>query len=423
MSIKSSIQNIYRAPSFGGILLFISAIVALIIANSPLQSLFNSIWETPFGFTFGSFQLEKSLLLWINDGLMAVFFFLIGLEIKREIMLGELSTLRKAAFPIAGAIGGMVVPALLFFFIMQGKPGAGGWGIPMATDIAFSLGILSLLGKRVPLALKVFLTAFAIVDDIGAVLVIALFYTGGIEFSYLIWGIPVVIGMFIINKAGIKNFAPYFILTAILWYLFLKAGIHPTIAGILGAFSIPISSQIGIKQFFQKMPELVKSNLETLTVIDQTKQLKAISANVSRATSPAIKMEKTLHSFSAFFIMPIFALANAGVVFGGNEKLFGNLTFAIIIGLVIGKLGGVLLFTWIANKLKLVDIPKSLNWYMVAGAGLLGGVGFTMALFISNLAFANEMALANQSKIGILLGSLIAGLAGYFLIKLNTNKT
>jgi len=423
MSLKISIQKIYRSPSFGGILLFISAIVALVIANTPLNEQFNSIWQTPFGFSFGNFELKKSLLLWVNDGLMAVFFFLIGLEIKREIMLGELSTMRKAAFPIAGAIGGMLVPALLFFFVMKGKPGMEGWGIPMATDIAFSLGILSLLGKRVPLALKVFLTAFAIVDDIGAVLVIAIFYTGGIDFGYLIWAIPVVIGLFAINKVGIKNFAPYFVLTAILWYLFLKAGIHPTIAGILGAFFIPISSQIGIAQFFQKIPELIKPEFEKLSALNQTKQLKVISANVSQATSPAIRMEKTLHGFSALFIMPIFALANAGVAFGGSSKLFGTLTFAIIVGLVLGKLFGVLLFTWLASKLKLVDMPKSLNWYLVAGAGLLGGVGFTMALFISNLAFTDNLTLANQSKIGILIGSLIAGLAGYFLIKSKTNKT
>lgn len=430
------LQQFIQAESFSGILLMFVTLIALAWANSPWAETYTNTWNTPLTIAFGDFGLTKAAILWINDGLMAIFFFVVGLEIKREMLMGELASLKSAAFPVVAAIGGMLVPALIYFFLNQNTAGVSGWGIPMATDIAFALGILTLLGNRVPLSLKLFLVAFAIVDDIGAVLVIALFYTAEVDFVFL-FGAMLVFGILLILSAvKVRNIWLYTLLGIVMWVLFLKSGVHATIAGILLAITIPARSKITEKEFVQSTNHIMEE-LQTVYApvqnsereLEETEEeqyqaaVYTIEDNCEEALSPLHRLEHSLHPWVAFAIMPIFALANAGIYIDANlTSGFSNpISWGIILGLVLGKPIGIMIFTWLASVTGLVSKPASFTWLQVVGAGLLGGIGFTMSIFIANLAFVGSPFLA-QAKLAILSASFVAGVVAYLLLRTTSRK-
>lgn len=423
--ILSPFQKFARVEGLGGILLFGATVLAIFWANSPWGDVYQSIWQYRIGLNADTFEISKPIMLWVNDFLMAIFFFLIGLEIKRELIIGELNSPRKAALPFFAAIGGMVIPVLVFFILNDDPAGRPGWGIPMATDIAFSLAIINALGKKVPLALKVFLTAFAIVDDIGAVLVIALFYSEEINYGLLLFSL---IPMVLLGILGHYRFYSKYLwigMGAIVWILFLKAGIHPTIAGVLLAFTVPIRRKTNIKTYTQKLCEIVdeiKTSEYKDSLLLSEKQINAIDDLedlTDRVQSPLQDLEHKLHNWVAFFIMPVFALANAGVVFDLSLGIDWNIVLVIAVALYAGKSIGIPLFTFLGLKLKLTELPEGINFRHVFGVAFLAGVGFTMSIFISNLAFTDNPLLTNSAKTGILLGSILSGITGYLLLRLN----
>ncbi|GIV98128.1 MAG: Na(+)/H(+) antiporter NhaA [Herpetosiphonaceae bacterium] len=408
----------------GGVLLLASTVVALLWANSPWVSSYVNLWQTTMTLQVGAFEISKPLLLWINDGLMAIFFFVVGLEIKREVLIGELATPRQAVLPIAGAIGGMLVPAALYMLINLGGPGATGWAIPMATDIAFALGVLALLGNRVPLSLKIFLTALAIVDDLGAVMVIALFYTAEIAWSYLAMGMGFLLILLLVNRLGVRSLLIYAVLGVGLWVVFLKSGVHATVAGVLLALTIPARARINPHAFVERsrtvLEDFERSTDPDESVLTNEPQQAAIQELEEMCTdveSPLQRLEHALHPWTAFFIMPVFALANAGVAFEANlvEALTQPVTLGIILGLSIGKPLGITLLSWLAVRSGLAVKPEDVSWLQLHGAGWICGIGFTMALFIATLAFGATPLLA-EAKIGILFASLIAGIVGWILL-------
>ncbi len=384
-------QRFAHTESAGGIVLLVCAAVALLWANSPWGDSYFHLWETNIGIRVGWHALDMSLHHWINDGLMAVFFFVVGLEIKREMLVGELSTPRQAALPIAGALGGMIVPALIYAALNAGGPGSAGWGIPMATDIAFALGVLALLGPRVPVGLKVFLTALAIADDLGAVMVIALFYTSGLAYYSLLVGAGILAALIGLNVLGVRRPAPYLALGVLLWLAFLKSGVHATVAGVVLAMTIPARARVDEE--------------ESLDV-----------------ESPLFTMERSLHGPVAFFIMPLFALANAGVAVGGLlDSLSLPVTSGVVLGLVFGKPIGITFFSWMAVRFGLATLPAQTSWRALHGVSWLGGIGFTMSLFIAGLAFT-DANLLDSAKLGILGASLVAGMAGWVMLKSGTRS-
>jgi len=409
----------------GGIVLIFCLVAALAWANSPWASSYNNFWHTELTISFGSFTLSKSLLHWINDGLMALFFFVIGLEIKRELLVGELSSRRKAILPIAAALGGMIIPAIFFIAINAGKATASGWGIPMATDIAFALGILALLGSRVPTSLKVFLTALAIVDDIGAVIIIALFYTEKLILANLGVGLVILLILIVANRLHVRHPLPYAILGIFLWLAFLKSGLHATLAGIIVALTIPAKTRINTENFLRRSEELTEDFASAIKrgkniLINNAQQVAVHEQKVvcRQAETPLQRMEHTLLPWIAFVIMPLFALANAGVVLniGQLSSDFTLITLGMIAGLVFGKPIGIVTFTWIAIKSGLADKPSNITWQHIIGVGFLAGIGFTMSLFIASLAFGDN-GLLPMAKIGILLASLLAGITGYLILR------
>jgi NhaA family Na+:H+ antiporter len=422
-TIQNPFQQFINTEATGGILLIFFTVFALIWANSGWAGTYHSLWQQKLTIGLGEFALSKTLGQWINDGLMAIFFFVVGLEIKREIVAGELSSIRQATLPFAAAIGGMLIPAGLFILLLGRNPGIEGWGIPMATDIAFSLGILSLLGKRVPLSLKIFLTAFAIVDDLGAVMVIALFYSSGIVWSSLLIALGLIVVLIIFNITGVRRIPLYMIVGFVIWYLFLTSGIHPTLAAVIVAMTIPVHRKVKAHVFVRKM----QSNLDDFCkddcrdgVVLTKKQLVALD-NMEwlayRVQSPVQELEHSLHGFVTFIVMPIFALANAGVdLTPGDFSIVNPLTSSIALSLVFGKVLGVVLGVFIVVRLGMGRMPGNTRWPHMIGVGLLGGVGFTMSLFISNLAYSDALML-NEAKIGILIGSLVAGIAGYLILR------
>ena len=412
-------NKFFKLESSGSILLFTATILALVIANSPLAELYNFIWEQPLKVGFTIFKLEKPLILWINDGLMAIFFFVIGLEIKREVLVGELNNIQKASLPFFGAIGGMVIPVVLFLLLHNGHDGAEGWGIPMATDIAFTLGILQILGKRVPIGLKIFLTAFAIVDDIGAVLVIAIFYSSNIQWFLI--GIALILLVILIILGSMHKYNKYifFLLGFAIWVLFLKSGIHPTIAGIVVAFTVPIHRKINTFKFYRRAKdaiETIKMNEDDIPKFLTSEQRGALS-NIESLTentiSPLQHLEHKLHGWVTFLIMPLFAFANAGVNISGEIT---PLSWNIAMSMILGKSIGITLFAYIVIKLGWASLPKNVNFTQIIGVSFLGGLGFTMALFISGIAYS-DIAMIDGSKTGILIGSLVSGLVGYFILR------
>ncbi|MBW2457772.1 MAG: Na+/H+ antiporter NhaA [Deltaproteobacteria bacterium] len=397
-----------------------AALAAVVWANSPWGETYTHLLHLEASVGVGDLQLSKSVSHWINDGVMGIFFFLVGLEIKREVIAGDLSSARKAALPATAAVGGMVVPALLYVAVNRGGPGMDGWGIPMATDIAFALGMLALLGDRVPLSLKVFLTALAIVDDIGAVLVIAVFYTDTIVAFSLVAGLVLLAAGVIANRAGMRSSVAYFILGTAVWLAFLKSGVHATIAGMLMAFTIPARTRVGTPHLVAGM----QANLERLTVVgapadrqlntnDEQHVIDDMARCIERGTAPLQRLEHALVPVTAFFVLPLFALANAGVAVQGSlvDALRDPIALGIIVGLFLGKPIGIFVFAWLAVKLRLADLPAGVSWLPLLGTAMLGGVGFTMSLFIGGLAFADPAAL-DTAKVGILAASLLSGALG-----------
>ena len=423
-------QAFLHAEASGGILLLICTVIALAWANSLFAESYFHLWHTNISIQIGSFNLSYSLHHWINDGLMVIFFFVVGLEIKREFLVGELSSAQKAALPVAGALGGMIFPALLYTFFNLGKEGTAGWGIPMATDIAFVIGILALLGPKVPIGLKVFVIALAIADDIGAVLVIAIFYTSDISFISLLAASGFIILLIAASLLGIKNLLIYTILGIGLWLAFLYSGVHATVAGVLLAFTIPATSRINSKAFMEEGKKLLKDfddageEVEsTFTNEDRLVAVQALEKNCEKVMTPLSRFESGLHPWVSFFIMPLFALANAGVSLGEDfiSSLTNPISIGIITGLFLGKQLGIFIFSWAAIKLKIAAKPAGVSWAKIYAAGILAGIGFTMSLFIANLAFT-EQSLLDISKVGILSASLISGITGFIILKsaLNT---
>ena len=378
----------FKLEAASGLLLLISAVIALIISNSDYSTLYFETLETYLFVGINNFGIKMSVLHWINDALMAAFFFFVTLEIKREFLQGELSNRKQALLPIIAAIGGMLVPALIYIYInFQNTVTLNGWAIPSATDIAFSLGVLSLLGSRVPLSLKVFLTALAIIDDLGAIVIIAFFYSGDLSITYLSLLLLTFIALLMLNKLNIKKFLPYLILGLILWFFTHESGIHATISGVLLA-----------------------------TVIPHRKKEKDFSL--------LTKVEHKISPYVAFGIMPLFALANAGVSLTGVNlnSLLTPVPLGILLGLFVGKQIGVFLFSIVSIKLKIAQMPNNSNWVSLYGVGILTGIGFTMSLFIGNLAFADNTQYMDGVKIGVLAGSLLSTLVGYFLLLMTSKK-
>ncbi|ELR70783.1 Na+/H+ antiporter NhaA type [Fulvivirga imtechensis AK7] len=423
--LKGLFHQFTSNAASSGIVLIIASIVALVCANSALADDYARIWATKLTFGIKDAIISKPILLWINDGLMAMFFFVVGLEIKREIMAGELSSWKKASLPIIAAIGGMVIPALIYVIFNANTPSAAGWGVPMATDIAFSLGILALLGKRVPLTLKIFLTALAIADDLGAVLVIAFFYSSKITFSNVVIG-AIFLGLMItMNLAGVKRKWAYALPGILgLWLAFLLSGVHATIAGVLAAFAIPARMTINTDEFtadIQPLIDKLKSAPRLkgpLLSKQQQTVIVAIEKKSRQYEVPLQSLEHSMHPWVIFLIMPIFALSNAGVTISGDIQAILTLpvSLGIITGLFIGKPLGIFLFTWLACKFKLASLPPGTNWWHIIGLGALAGIGFTMSLFVSGLAFkSNEFVQA--SKVSIIIASLLSGSMGYLILK------
>jgi Na+:H+ antiporter, NhaA family len=415
-----------HTASSGGIVLLVCTAIALAWANSPWAASYHHIWELEIALDAGPIAIRSTLHHLINDGLMVVFFFLVGLEIKREVLIGELASLRRAALPAAAALGGMVVPAALYAAWNAGGSGSAGWGIPMATDIAFALGVLALLGNRIPPGLKVLLAALAIVDDIGAVLVIALFYTGSVR-----WGALGAAGALLVlaaaaNAAGVRRPWAYSLLGVTLWGAVLASGVHATIAGVLLAMTIPSRTRIDEDEFLRRARQSVDAfergcGPETSVLTNQAQQeaILTLETLCEHAQAPLQTIERKLHVLVAFGIMPLFALANAGVQLSGEgqgQVLANPVTLGVVVGLVLGKPLGIMIFSWIAVRLRLAELPRGVTWRLLHGMAWLGGIGFTMSLFIAGLAFPGAPALLTAAKIGVLAASLAAGICGWLLL-------
>lgn len=425
--ILTPFQNFFSTQASGGIVLFIAAIVAIIWANSPWAHTYHEIWEAHFRIGALNFNIDKPVELWINDGLMAIFFFVVGLEIKRELIIGELSSIKQASLPIMAAIGGMVVPALIFVMFNAGSDTISGWGIPMATDIAFALGVLALLGDKIPVSLKIFLTALAIVDDLGAVLVIAIFYTAELSLIYLGIGIALILTSVLLARLHVRNPFVYAILGVIVWVFFLKSGVHATIAGVLMALTIPGKARINSKSFISRSKSIIsdlETNCEIGDMVPSSKEFNSgvfeLESNCEKVMAPMQRLEHGLAPWVAYLIMPIFALANAGLEINPELMgvLFNPITIGIILGLFIGKQIGISLFAWLSVKLKFSDLPEGVTWKKIYGVACLGGIGFTMSLFISNLAYTNSLY-QEEAKLGILIASLLSGILGAVILKMD----
>ncbi|WP_210486428.1 Na+/H+ antiporter NhaA [Rufibacter aurantiacus] len=378
--------DFFRSASAGGIILIISLVISLLIANSGWGEAYAGFLQTQLGFESAQVHLRYPILLWVNDGLMAIFFLLVGLEIKREMVEGELSSPRKAALPVFAAVGGMVVPAAIYALVNTGADTAGGWGIPMATDIAFAIGLLSLLGSRVPAGLKIFLTALAIVDDLGAIVVIAVFYSAGLHFAYLLYAAAIFLLLLAFNRFGVKSLVFYLVPGLFMWYFIHHSGVHATVAGVLTALTIPTTSDA--------------------------------------QESPLEHLEHALTKPVNFLIMPIFALTNTNIRFEADmlEGLLSPLGLGIVLGLFLGKPLGIFFSSWVAVKLRASILPTGVNWKMVAGLGLLAGIGFTMSIFIALLSFSDP-AYQTGAKFSILVASALSGVLGYFLLRAVSVKT
>lgn len=417
--MRLSFQNFINKESLSGILLFFSTLLAVIVANSSWGQAYYNLWHVPLGVTFGEQTISMSLTYWIDDGLMALFFLMVGLEIKREILVGELSTVKQASFPVIAAIGGMMMPA--FIYIVMNPENPLGFGIPMATDIAFALGILMLLGSKVNPAVKLFLVALAVVDDLGAVLVVALVYTQELHYEYLLHTGLVYALIWVLNLKGVKSLTPYLVLGILLWIYIHSIGIHATIAGVLLAFAIPIQSKIKERDFInscKKSIEEFEMHIDKIPMLNhhQITALEQIAYGYDKVQNPLVRLEHNLHGFSAFFIMPLFAFSNAGVVIDfGSVTTHLMVVLGVIFGLLIGKPLGIFGFTYFMTKMTPVKKPESITWREVFAVGFLGGIGFTMSIFITHLAFVDE-SIIDAVKLGVFIASFIAAVIGVLLI-------
>lgn len=421
--LSRSFRDFITSSTAGGVILLAVTVAALVWANSGAAASYFALWETNVTFAFGGFSLSKTLHHWINDGLMVIFFFMVGLEIKREIAVGELASFKKALLPILAAVGGMAGPALVYLIFNAGTPAAHGWGIPMATDIAFALGVLALAGDRVPPALKVFLAALAIVDDMGAVLVIALFYTSELSLAMLAAGAGVLVLLFIANRMNVRSTAVYLLLGLALWFCFLKSGVHATVAGVLLAMMIPVRSRIDKSDFLRETKHAVERLENDDATAAENELIHHVAAVTEDAQSPLHRMEHALQPFVAFLIMPVFALANAGVALQGDiaASLASPVALGVGLGLIIGKQAGIFGTTWLAVRTGVAVLPSGVSWPMIYALTWLCAIGFTMALFIAGLAFTDP-ATMDVAKIAILAASTVAGVAGMVLVKKITRR-
>ncbi len=406
-----------------GVILLITVIIAIIWANSSPES-YHQVWEIKLTAGLGESVLSQPLHIWINDGLMAIFFFVIGLELKREFINGELSSFRKASLPMGAALGGMIFPALIYVMVNYGTSSTRGWGIPMATDIAFALALLSMAGKHIPTSVKVFLSALAVADDLGAVLIIAFFYTTDV--NYTAFGIAIIffVALIVGNRLGVRNSLFYLILGICVWLGFLFSGIHATIAGVLVAFTIPAATRINeevyssnLKKLTKEFEEEIPSN-STLTTPEQHETIQHVKNLSLAAETPLQKIELALHPWVAFVIMPLFALSNAGIIIHSDffSSIINTVSIGVILGLVVGKFLGIMLFTWLMIKFGIATLPQGASWRHIFGVALLGGIGFTMSLFISGLAFVDQ-EFVEQAKYGILIASILAGILGTLVLR------
>lgn len=423
--VTAPLHRFMQSAPAGGLVLLACATVAMLWANSPWAATYHELWDTPLTLGVGDTGARFTLHLVINDGLMAVFFFLVGLEIKREVLVGELASLRHAALPVSAAVGGMVVPALFFTVMNAGGAGSSGWGIPMATDIAFALGVLALLGDRIPTSLRVFLSALAIADDLGAVLVIALFYSGGVAWGALLAAAALLVLSAGANAAGVRAPWAYMLIGLALWVAVLLSGVHATVAGVLLALTIPSRTRIDEGAFLRgahqalddfhdaRDPErTVLSNREHQEALHQLEEL------TEKAQPPLARIEYGLHGIVTFGIMPLFALSNAGVPLHGANALIGSpVALGVLVGLVLGKPIGISLAAWLAVKVGLAERPTGTSWRLIHGVSWLGGIGFTMSLFIAGLAFGDAAPLLTAAKLGTFLASVLAGVTGWALLR------
>lgn len=430
MIILRTVKNISSLNVVASVLLFVTAILAAVVANSSFAPVYESFLSQELHLRVGEFNLlshgdrNMTMLEFINDCLMTIFFLAVGLEIKRELLVGELSSFRKAILPFIAACGGMIFPVIVYsLLVTSGSPETKGMAIPMATDIAFSLGVLSLLGKRVPLSLKIFLTAFAVVDDIGGILVIAIFYSSEVAYGYLVVAAVLYIFLYYMGKFGMTQKIFFLFFGVIIWYLFMQSGIHSTISGVILAFVIPARPRLDAGKYIRRIRAIVSTfpvvqSDKMILTNEQIATLKQVERASDRVISPLQSLEDNLHSTVNFVILPLFAFANAGVVLSGGGEVIGSVGLAVGLGLLLGKFLGIYLFTWLTIKTGIAHMPEGMNWKNLAGVSLLGGVGFTVSLFIANLSFSGVYPeLLNQAKFGVLCGTIIAGILGYVVLK------
>lgn len=429
MIILRTVKNISSLNVVASVLLFVTAILAAVVANSSFAPVYESFLSQELHLRVGEFNLlshgdrNMTMLEFINDCLMTIFFLAVGLEIKRELLVGELSSFRKAILPFIAACGGMIFPVIVYsLLVTSGSPETKGMAIPMATDIAFSLGVLSLLGKRVPLSLKIFLTAFAVVDDIGGILVIAIFYSSEVAYGYLVVAAVLYIFLYYMGKFGMTQKIFFLFFGVIIWYLFMQSGIHSTISGVILAFVIPARPRLDAGKYIRRIRAIVSTfpvvqSDKMILTNEQIATLKQVERASDRVISPLQSLEDNLHSTVNFVILPLFAFANAGVVLSGGGEVIGSVGLAVGLGLLLGKFLGIYLFTWLTIKAGIARMPEGMNWKNLAGVSLLGGVGFTVSLFIANLSFSGVYPeLLNQAKFGVLCGTIIAGILGYVVL-------
>ena len=431
--IATPFEEFIHRQTTGGMVLMATTLVALLLANSALAPVYEHLVHLPAGLRIGTWGIEKTLHHWINDGLMALFFFVVGMELKREMLVGELANPKHAALPIVAAIGGMVVPALIYAAFNGGTPQARGWGIPMATDIAFSIGVVALLAGRVPRALITFLVALAIVDDLGAVLVIAVFYTEQIALGWLGWALAVVGLLWVFNLAGVRRTLPYFLVATVLWYLLLQSGIHATLAGVLGAFAVPARPRYDpaafsrqVRALMAKFDQSYRPGASILTNDDLRAIAQALGNGAVQVQAPLQRLEHLWHLPVAFMIVPVFALFNAGIPLQAADwsEVFRNpVTLGAAFGLLVGKLVGITGSVWLALRCGIGQLPSGTRFVQIPGVALLAGIGFTMAIFITELAFRGQPELLVDAKTGVLCGSVLSGCAGYLWLRWTARAT
>ncbi len=430
MELRSFFNAFFHSQSAGGLILLFFAVIAVLAANIPGLSPLHEMWEQEGGISIGDFSLNMSMRQWVNDGLMAIFFFVVGLEIKREVLVGELSDIKHATLPIFAAVGGMLVPALIFAFFNHGTPTEAGWGIPMATDIAFAVGIISLLGKRCPLGIKVFLIALAIVDDLGSIFILAIFYPSHeIHFVYFIY-IALLLGVLVVvNRLNLKNQLFYIIPGILVWYFVLQSGVHSTIAGVLLAITVPARTSINELRFYvrgkslmEKFKQHSNSEIKVLANFEQHEIIHKLKSQVDAINPMMHRFEAGMHPWVNYVIIPLFALANAGVVLDSSlleMNTIPPLAMGISLGLLVGKPLGICLFSYISVKLKLAELPLGAKWRQIFALGVIAGIGFTMSIFINGMAF-DDSSSVNLGKATILMTSIVSALLGLFFLHIFT---